>query len=90
MATAAPGAFFWALDVEAFLPRAEFTARLDELVDQIRRGERAPGVDELVVPGERGERRRRALVERCEYELDDSARQMLAAGLEALGVPPLA
>jgi LDH2 family malate/lactate/ureidoglycolate dehydrogenase len=88
MATGAPGVHLWALDVEAFLPRDEFRARIDALLDQIRQGERADGVDELVVPGERGERRRRELSARGAVPLDDSGWEMLCSACEALGVPP--
>jgi len=56
-ATATSGHTFWALDVEAFSPREEFAARLDEQVDQVKNGERCEGVEELFAPGERGLRR---------------------------------
>ena len=49
--------FFWALDVEAFLPREEFLARMEAQIEQVKAGERLAGVDELLVPGERGHRR---------------------------------
>jgi LDH2 family malate/lactate/ureidoglycolate dehydrogenase len=88
MAAAAPGVHLWALDVEAFLPRDEFRDRMDELIDQIRAGERAPGVDELVMPGERGERRHRELTARGVVPLDASGWEMLRSGCEALGVAP--
>jgi len=55
-----PGAFgctIWALDPEAVTPALEFRARVDTLVEQIKGGERMEGVDELLLPGERGERR---------------------------------
>ena len=35
----------------------EFRDRTDAQLDQIKQGERLPGVDELLVPGERGQRR---------------------------------
>ena len=57
VASGAPGNFLWALDVEAFLPRQQFLERMDAQIDQIKQGERLPGVDELLVPGERGQRR---------------------------------
>jgi LDH2 family malate/lactate/ureidoglycolate dehydrogenase len=56
VATGAPGIFLGALDVEAFLPRQEFLARMDAQIDQIKRVERFPGVEELLVPGECGQR----------------------------------
>jgi hypothetical protein len=46
------------------MPRQELLARIDAQIDQIKQGERPPGVDELLVPGERGERRRLDLVSR--------------------------
>jgi LDH2 family malate/lactate/ureidoglycolate dehydrogenase len=87
LAAAAPGSFFWALDVEAFMPREEFLARMDELIDQVRDGERAPGAGELVLPGERGERRHRELSERGVVPLARASWGMLESGCEALGVP---
>jgi LDH2 family malate/lactate/ureidoglycolate dehydrogenase len=87
VAAGAPGSFLSALDVEAFLPRREFAARIDALVDQVKAGERAPGVDELLVPGERGERRFRELTARGVVPLAPASRRMLTAGCEALGVP---
>lgn len=88
VATGAPGCFLWALDVEAFLPREEFLARIDAQLDQVKRGERAAGVDELVVPGERGERRRRELTARGVVPLAPTGWQLLTTGCRELGVPP--
>jgi LDH2 family malate/lactate/ureidoglycolate dehydrogenase len=88
MAADAPGVHLWALDVEAFLPRDQFRARMSELAGQIRGGERAPGVDELVLPGERGERKYREATERGAIELEPAGWEMLTSGLAALGVPP--
>jgi LDH2 family malate/lactate/ureidoglycolate dehydrogenase len=87
VASRAPGNFLWALDVEAFLPRQEFAARMDALIDQIKSVERAPGVDELVVPGERGERRRRELTARGVVPVEAAGWQILEAGCAALGLP---
>jgi LDH2 family malate/lactate/ureidoglycolate dehydrogenase len=87
VASGAPGNFLWALDVEAFLPRAEFLARIDALLDQVKAGDRAPGVDELVVPGERGERRHRKLTARGEVPLEPAGWQILTSSCQALGIP---
>lgn len=46
------GHFFLALDVEAFMPLAEFHARMDQLVQEMRRQPRQPGVERIYVPGE--------------------------------------
>jgi LDH2 family malate/lactate/ureidoglycolate dehydrogenase len=58
------GQFFWALDVEEYLPRDEFLARMDEQIQQVKASERKAGVDEIVIPGERGLRRKQQLLER--------------------------
>jgi LDH2 family malate/lactate/ureidoglycolate dehydrogenase len=46
------GHFFLALAPELFLPVAEFTARVDRLIEQAKGGERAENVEEILVPGE--------------------------------------
>jgi LDH2 family malate/lactate/ureidoglycolate dehydrogenase len=82
----AAGNFLWALDVEAFLPRQEFLARMDAQLDQIKQGERLPGVQELVVPGERGQRRYLDLTARGLVPLAPASWQLLATGCESLAV----
>jgi LDH2 family malate/lactate/ureidoglycolate dehydrogenase len=81
------GNFLWALDVEAFLPQQEFLARMDAQIDQIKQGERLSGVDELVVPGERGQRRWLDLTARGVVPLERSVWQMLEQACESLGAP---
>jgi LDH2 family malate/lactate/ureidoglycolate dehydrogenase len=88
VATGAPGNFLWALDVEAFLPRREFLARMDAQIDQVKQSERAPGVDELLVPGGLGERRYLELTARGAVPLAPTSWQILTSGCEALHVPP--
>jgi len=83
----APGNFLWALDVEAFLPRQEFLARMDAQIDQIKQGERLPGVDELLVPGERGQRRYLDLTARGVVPLAPASWQILTTGCRSLGAP---
>jgi LDH2 family malate/lactate/ureidoglycolate dehydrogenase len=87
LGTGAPGNLLWALDPEAFMPRDVFDARMDALIEQIRGGERAPGVDELVVPGERGERRHRELSDRGTVGVEQAGWQILSAACQALDVP---
>jgi LDH2 family malate/lactate/ureidoglycolate dehydrogenase len=81
------GNLLWALDPEAFMPRAEFTARMDALLDRIKHGEKAPGVDELVVPGERGERRHRELTAQGVVPVEQAGWQILTAACDDLNVP---
>lgn len=58
------GAAFAAIDVGSVLPLAEFRARADALIREIRAVPTAPGVPRVLVPGEaEWERRRRALAE---------------------------
>jgi LDH2 family malate/lactate/ureidoglycolate dehydrogenase len=87
MATGVPGNFLWALDVEAFLPREEFLQRMDAQLDQIKGGERLPGVDELHVPGERGSRRFGELTARGVVPLEPASWNVLVASCDSLGAP---
>ncbi len=41
-----------AFDVEIFMPKDRFKARIDELIRQIKNAECAPGVDRIFLPGE--------------------------------------
>jgi len=50
------GHFFCLLDIDAFLDVAEFKRRIDLMIDQIKSCRRRPGVDEILVPGERSSR----------------------------------
>lgn len=45
------GHFFIALQIEAFMPLAEFTARMETLVSEIQGRRRADGVDRIRMPG---------------------------------------
>ena len=87
VAGGAPGNFLWALDVEAFLPRQEFLERMDAQIDQIKQGERLPGVEELLVPGERGQRRYLDLTARGVVPLAPASWVILATSCESLNVP---
>jgi LDH2 family malate/lactate/ureidoglycolate dehydrogenase len=87
MTGGAAGNFLWALDVEAFQPRREFLARMDAQIDQVKQGERLPGVEELLVPGERGQRRHLDLSARGVVPLAPASWQLLAAGCTSLGAP---
>jgi LDH2 family malate/lactate/ureidoglycolate dehydrogenase len=88
VASGAAGNFLWALDVEAFLPREDFLERMDAQIDQVKHGERAEGIDELLVPGERGERRRQDLTARGLVPLAPTSWQILTVTCEALAVAP--
>ncbi len=82
----APGNFLWALDVEAFMPREEFLARMDAQIAEVKNGERSAGVDELLVPGERGERRHSELATQGTVPLAAASWRILESSCDALGV----
>jgi len=51
------GHFFCLLDVDAFMDIDAFKQRIDDTIDRIKRCRRRPGVDEVLVPGERSARK---------------------------------
>jgi LDH2 family malate/lactate/ureidoglycolate dehydrogenase len=51
------GHFFCLLDVTAFMEMAEFTQRIDAMIDRIKSCRKRPGVEEILVPGERSSRK---------------------------------
>ena len=73
------GHFFLALNPEIFLPRAEFTRRMDELLTWVKSGERIEGVSEIVYPGERGQRRAAEIAASGRVPLNAVAWQTLQA-----------
>ncbi len=50
------GHFFCLLDIDAFLDVAEFKQRMDAMIDGIKSCRKRPGVEEILVPGERSSR----------------------------------
>ncbi|MDR3751608.1 MAG: Ldh family oxidoreductase [Terracidiphilus sp.] len=50
------GHFFCLFNVEAFLDYAEYLQRVDETIDRIKSSRKRPGVEEILVPGERSAR----------------------------------
>lgn len=82
------GQFFWAIDVEAFMDRDEFLARVDAEIDQVKSSERLEGVEEIFVPGERGLRRRERLLAAGTLTLSEQTWRSLERTSESLGVPP--
>ncbi|MDQ3703229.1 MAG: Ldh family oxidoreductase [Chloroflexota bacterium] len=82
------GQFFLALDPELFLPGDEFRRRMAEQIEQIKGAEPLPGIDEIMVPGERGQRRRRALLAAGTVPLGAVTWQTLERTGAELDVPP--
>ena len=50
------GHFFCLFSIEAFLDYAEYLHRIDATIDRIKASRRRPGVEEILVPGERSAR----------------------------------
>jgi LDH2 family malate/lactate/ureidoglycolate dehydrogenase len=46
------GHLFGALDPTLFMPLEQFSARIDRLRTEIKQGQRAPGIERLILPGE--------------------------------------
>jgi LDH2 family malate/lactate/ureidoglycolate dehydrogenase len=84
----AGNATFWALDVEAFLPREEFLARMKAQIDHVKAGERLSGIDELFVPGERGHRRYHKLTTRGTVPLSTTTWDALTNVCASLSISP--
>jgi LDH2 family malate/lactate/ureidoglycolate dehydrogenase len=83
------GQFFLAINPEVFMSLDEYCERMDSLVEQVKSSEKRPGVDEILVPGERGQRRRRELLEKGEVPLGDVTWQTLEKTCTELGVEML-
>ena len=56
------GHLFMAINPELFMPRAEFQARIDRMVEAVKSSQLAPGVREVLLPGEIEMRNRAANV----------------------------
>jgi LDH2 family malate/lactate/ureidoglycolate dehydrogenase len=50
------GHFFCLFDIAAFLPPERFTDRMHKMIERLKTIKRRPGVDEILIPGERSER----------------------------------
>jgi LDH2 family malate/lactate/ureidoglycolate dehydrogenase len=82
------GAGFLALNIETFMPPAQFRSRIDQLIRGIRGSAKAPGAARILLPGEREfEARDRALASGLELP-DDVAASLRAAAAEAGMDPP--
>ena len=69
------------------MPREALLARMDELIDQLEARARTPGVDEIRVPGERGQCRKWDLLARDRVPLSASPRRMLEACATRASIP---
>jgi len=81
------GHFFLALNPEAFMPKADFLARMDDLLAWVKAGQRMEGVEEIVYPGERGQRRAAEITASGRAPLAAVAWQTLSDICAETGVP---
>ncbi|MCC6177716.1 MAG: Ldh family oxidoreductase [Chloroflexi bacterium] len=82
---AGTGHFFMALDIARFMPFEEYASRVDALIETMKMSERAEGVSDILLPGERefaAERARRSEGVTVTPELADQ----LARATEITGV----
>jgi LDH2 family malate/lactate/ureidoglycolate dehydrogenase len=84
------GHLFGALDPTLFMPLEQFGARIDRLRTEIKQGQRAPGVERLLLPGEL-EHERRETRRREGIPVHDDTPNVLRTFCETLGLDsPLA
>ncbi len=80
------GHYVQAIDIEAFCPAEVFKERMDELLADLKKQPRAPGVDEILIPGEPEWRTKRLRTkEGCPVRKEDV--DLLRRLGEELGVP---
>lgn len=81
------GHFITAYDIEAFQPLAEFNARMESFIAEVKSVPHAEGVDEIFYPGEMearaDERQRREGIELPRDTLEDLGRLAAECGLDA-------
>jgi len=80
------GHFFCLLNIAAFLDPEEFKQRIDETIDQLKASKRRPGVEEILIPGERSARNA-ALNEERGIAINDETLAELAQWSKDLQVP---
>ena len=81
------GTLLVCLDVERFLPRAEFDRQVAALFEWVKSAPLAPGVAEILVPGE-PEARLEAELQRAGITLDDETWRQIEVVASELGVAP--
>jgi LDH2 family malate/lactate/ureidoglycolate dehydrogenase len=79
------GHFFCLLDIAAFMDAAEFKSRLDQTIDDIKSCRKRPGVQEILVPGERSHQK--AQQNRAQgIPLDEATRKELKTLCDEFGI----
>lgn len=71
------GNIILAINLELFKPSELFEQEVSGIVKSIKKARRLPGVDEIFVPGERGNRQTKHVLETGEVEVEDNLLQAL-------------
>ena len=66
------GNLVFAIDPELLVDRATFKKQVSELVAAVKSKKKLPGVDDLLMPGERGDRVMKSVLEAGEIEVEDN------------------
>jgi uncharacterized oxidoreductase len=81
------GVFLQAIAVDEILPLDEFTAKVDELVSFVKSRKTAPGISEILLPGEQGRKNQERQL-REGVEVDDATWSQLLKLADAFRVNP--
>jgi ureidoglycolate dehydrogenase (NAD+) len=81
------GHFFWAMDPTAYGSLDVFLDRVDEQIDQIKSSDPLDGADEIVIPGERGYLRRKAMLASGSVAIGDATWGVLTQTCAMMQVP---
>jgi len=79
------GHFFFLMDIGAFMDAGEFKRRLDKAIDDIKSCRKRPGVEQILVPGERSHQKARQNMAEG-ISIDDATRKELKALCDELRV----
>ena len=66
------GHLMFAIDPDLLGDRDEFLANVEKMIGKVKSTKRLPGVDEILVPGERGSRTERDCLENGEIDIEDN------------------
>ena len=82
-----PGHFMWVINVEQFMDREEFEARMDARATGVKNSDRKPGVDEILIPGERGIRLKNESIARGTVRVSQETWDAIGQLKDISGVP---
>lgn len=71
------GNLIYIIDPALLVDKAEFTKQVSQMVDKVKSTEKLPGVDEIFVPGEKGNRLTKKHVEEDLIEVEDNLLKQL-------------